>query len=224
MWGVMLPWNSYADAEELDAVHIGEIADVDVHADSQRLAVENLHSSALVEADDTESGSINTDPGLSDVVHLETSKGDQDSQLDLAGSRDMRSLDVVDTDSSVKLPHAVADIGEGIDDQKASVDLGDGSMAASIDVVDQGGQLEAESNEMNEQADQPLVTGTSVKLPVTSIADGQGQVGGTEGQLKDVSSDAVSEESTGLPYAVVLALLALIGLVPVARRNDHYRV
>lgn len=45
-----------------------------------------------------------------------------------------------------------------------------------------------------------------------------------DGGLKDVAGEAAGAESTGLPYALVLALLALIGLVPVARRNNHRQV
>jgi len=222
--GVMLPWKSYANAEEFATVHIGDTANVNVHAYSQPRAVQNMDTSAVVEANDKESIPIDTDPDLSDVVQLDTSKEDQHSQLDLAGSGDMQSLDVVDTGSLVKFPHAVDDVGGGIDDQKANVDLGDQPMAGSSDMIDQGGQLVEDLNDRVEKGDQPLVTGVSVKLPVTDTADAHSQVGDADSQLEDASNDAASEESAGLPYAVVLALLALIGLVPVARRTDHHHV
>ena len=197
MLGVLLSWKgAYANAEESVTVHSGEFANVTIDVDSQSLGVKNLDTSAIVESIGTVSKSIHTDADLSDAAHVYTGKGDQYSQLDVAASQDMRSLDVVDTGSSVEFPAAVGELGGGIDDQKA--------------------------NDMIEQSDQPLVTDTSAKLPVTNIADAQTQVDDAGSQLKEVSSDAASEESTGLPYAVVLALLALIGLVPVARRTDHH--
>ena len=52
MSGVMLPWKSYANAEEFTTVHIGETANVNVYADSQPLAVQNLDTSAVVDAND----------------------------------------------------------------------------------------------------------------------------------------------------------------------------
>jgi len=61
-------------------------------------------------------------------------------------------------------------------------------------------------------------------LSVTNTVDAHSQASDAGNQLKDASNDAVSDESADLPYAVVLALLALIGLVPVARRNDQHHV
>jgi len=213
MSGVMLPWSSCVKAEESATVHVGESANVSVHSvgvDRHSPGVENLETSAIVAAIGTESQPIHTGPYVSDAAHLDASQGDQYSQLDLAGSQDMRSLDIVDTGSSVEFPNAVGELGGSIDGQKANVDPGD--------------QPVTDSNEVIEQSDQPLVTGTSTELPVTVTADVQTQVDDAGSQLNDVSSDVASEESAGLPYAVVLALLALIGLVPVARRKDHHHV
>ena len=232
MSGVMLSWNSCVNAEEFDTVHIGEAANVDVHADSQPVAVQNLDAS-VVEVNDKESRPVDTAPelpvdtapDLSDVVQLDTSKGDQNSPLDLADSRDMQSLDVVDTASSDKFPLAVDDLGGGIDDQKSNVDLGAQPVVIANDMIDEGARLGADLNDMIEQGDQQLVAVDIVNLSVTNTADAPGRQASDAGsQLKDASNDAASEESAGLPYAVVLALLALIGLVPVARRNDQHHV
>ena len=202
MSGAMLPTMSYANAEEFaTVVHIGETANINVHADSQPLAVQSPDTPAVVDADDKVSRPIDTAPDLSDVVQLETSKVDQHSQLDLAGSRDIQKLDVGDTASSVEFPQTVDDIGGDVDDDKPNVDLGDQPVAVS--------------NAMIEQVDAPLVAVASVKLAVINTADAHSQASNADGQLKDASNDAASEE-TGLPYAVVLALLALIGLVPAA--------
>lgn len=224
LWSVMLPWKSYVNAEEFTSVPISETANVNIHADSQPLAVQDLEPSAVVDANDKASSAIDTDPDLSDVVQLDASKGDPHSQLDLAGSRDMQSLDVVDTGSSVKFTHAADDIAGGIDDQKANVDLGGQPMAVSNEMIDESGQLEADLNDKIELSDQPLVAVTSVNLSVTNTVDAHSQASDAGNQLKDASNDAVSDESADLPYAVVLALLALIGLVPVARRNDQHHV
>ena len=288
MLGVLLWWiNAYAIAEESVTVHISTSANVTIDVDSQSPGVEHLETSALVESTDTESKPIYTVADLSEAAHPDTSQGGQYSQLALTGSRDMQSLDVVDTGSSVEFPNAVGELGGGIDNQKANVDPGHQPVTGLNDIIDQGVQLETEkpihadadlshaahvdtgkveqyspldlagsqdmrsldvvdtgssvefptaegelgggvddqnANDMIEQGDQPLVTGTSVELPVANAADAHSQVGDASSQLTDVSSDAASEESAGLPYAVVLALLALIGLVPVARREDHHHV
>lgn len=210
--GVLLSWKCvYANAEESATVPMGDFADftnVTVAADSQSPGVENLDSSAIVESTGAESKPIHAGPESSDAARLDISKGEQYSQLDLAGSQDMRSLDIVDTGSSVEFPAAVGGLDGGIDDQKTTVDPGIQPVTVSNDMIDQG--------------DQPLVAGTNV-VSVTNAADAHGHVGDAGShQLEDVSNDAVSEESAGLPYAVVLALLALIGLVPVARRDDHH--
>jgi len=200
--GVLLLWGTaHATTDEFAKVQIGESANASVQADSQPLAAQNLDASELVDANDKVSRPIDTAPDLSDVVQLDTSKVDQHSQLDLAGSRDMQNLDAVDTASSVKFTQTVDDIGGDIDDQPVAV-----------------------SNAMIEQVDAPLVAVASVKLPVTNTADAHSQASDADSQLKDASNDAASEENAGLPYAVVLALLALIGLVPVARRNDQHHV
>jgi len=218
--GVMLPWGAYANAEEFATVVIGETANINVHADSQPLAVQNLDAPAVVDFDDKESIPIDIDPDLSDVVQLDTSKGDQNSQLDLADPRDMQSLDVVDTGSSVDFPQAVVDVnGDQYISQEVDVDQGERMAAASSDRVDQG---------------DGLATGSDVALLVTSapeeyqthdVSVRHGQDDKKNDRPEDAAINAIGEEdSAGLPYAVLLALLALIGLVPVARRNDHHRV
>jgi len=288
MLGALLWWNNaYAVAEESVTVHISESANVTADVDSQSPGVENLETAAIVESTDTESKSIDSDADLSEAAQLDSSQGDQYSQLALAGSQDTRTLDVVDTGSSVEFPNALGELGRGIDDQKVNVDPGhqpetglngmndqggqpetekpipadaDLSEAAqldssqgdqysqlalagsqdtrTLDVVDTGSSVEFPNalgelgggiddqkvNDMTRQGDQSLVTGTSVKLPVTNAAGAQSQVGNAGSQLTDVSNDVASEKSAGLPYAVVLALLALIGMVPVVRRENHRHV
>jgi len=207
--GVLLPWGAYADAEEFATVHIGETANVNVHADSQPLAVQNLDAPAVVDFDDKESIPIDIDPDLSDVVQLDTSKGDQNSQLDLAGPRDMQSLDVVDTGSSVDFPQAVVDVNG---DQYISQEV-------DVDAVDQGDGLATGSDAAL------LVTSAPEEYQTHDVSVRHGQNDKKNDRPEDAAINAIGEEdSAGLPYAVLLALLALIGLVPVARRTDHHRV
>lgn len=221
---VLLVWsNAYANTDEFVRQHLGEAANANVHADSQPFVVQNIDDSEVVEANDKESKPVDIDTDLLNVVQLDAGQAGQNSRLDLADS--MQSLDIVDSGSSVKLPHAVDDVDAGIDNQKANVELSDRSLAGSSDMIDQGNLPEAVSVEVIEQNVQPLVEGTSVNLPVTNAAaDARSQVNDAGNQLRDVSGDIVSEENTGLPHAVVLALLALICLVPVARRSDHHHV
>ena len=235
--GVMIPWGSCVKAEELTPLKIGETANVIVDVESPPLDVQTLESSSMVEATGKQSSPVDTDPDVSNVVDLDTRQGDQESQLALAGSRDMQSLDVVDTGASVEFPQAVGDMGAGIDEQKTNVDAGVQPVMDSIDVVDKGGLLEAGQNAMIEQVDQSLVTADSAQLSVAGSSGDfraddsaavlpSGQLNEVEGRqpLQDAANEVASEESASLPYAVVLALLALIGLVPVARRNDQHHV
>ena len=225
MLGCLLSLNAYANAEAFATMPIGESANLIIDVDRRSLDIEDLDSAVIVEFTEAESKPIHAGQDLSDVAHVDTSTGDQYSQLDPAGSQDVRSLDVVDTGSAVEFPKAVGELGGGIGDEKAKLDRGAQPVTGSNDTIDQGGEPEADSSDMSEQGDRLLVTSTSLTLPPTNIADVQGQVAESEGQLENATNDAVSdEEGAGLPYAVVLALLALIGLVPVARRNDHHRV
>ncbi|MGB5726681.1 MAG: hypothetical protein WBM52_05645 [Thiogranum sp.] len=207
--GVMLPWGAYANAEEFATVVIGETANVNVHADSQPLAVQNLDAPAVVDVNDKESIPIDIDPDLSDVVQLDTSKGDQNSQLDLAGPRDMQSLGVVATGSTVDMPQAVVDVNG---DQYISQEV-------DVDAVDQGGGLATGSDAAL------LVTSAPEEYQIHDVSVRHGQDDKKNDRPEDAAINAIGEEdSAGLPYAVLLALLSLIGLVPVARRNDHHRV
>jgi len=181
--GVMLPWGAYANAEEFATVVIGETA--------------------------KESIPIDIDPDLSDVVQLDTSKGDKNSQLDLAGPRDMQSLDVVDTGSSVDFPQAAVDVNG---DQYIGQEV-------DVDAVDQGDGFATGSDAAL------LVTTAPEEYQIHDVSVTHGQDDKKNDRPEDAAINAIGEEdSAGLPYAVLLALLSLIGLVPVARRNDHHRV
>ena len=143
-----------------------------------------------------------------DVVQLDAGGTDQNSRLELTGSQDLRALDVVESGTSVQFPQVVDGIATDNDPEDMNVESGDRSVAGL--------------NELKGHDDQRLATSAGAKLPVSKLAVDAGSLDGKP--LNDVSDDVVSEESAGLPYAVVLALLALIGLVPVARRNDHHHV
>jgi len=65
-----------------------------------------------------------------------------------------------------------------------------------------------------------------VMLPVTDVAAKNEMTGavGTEtgnksGQTEGVSGDAASGEIIQLPYAVLLAILALMSMIPISRRK-----
>lgn len=224
--GVIFSWSSPLKAEEYTAVQISEAENAIVRGDSQPLGVQSLEFSVAVEARDSNSRPFETNPDELDVVNLDTSKGDQDSQLALTGSRDMQTLDIVNTDTSVNFPHEVDDIAGGMAGQKTNIDLGVQPKVSSSKIMDQGGHLEAASNGIDELVDEPVVAATSVvTLPAFGATDTHSQVADVDSRPETDSNSAASGEDAGLPYAVVLALLALIGLVPVARRNDdHHHV
>ena len=224
--GVIFPWSSPLKAEEYTAAQISEAENAIVRGDSQPLGVQSLEFSVEVEARDSNSRPFETNPDELDAVNLDTSKGDQDSRLALTGSRDMQTLGIVNTDASVNFPHEEDHITGGLARQKTNIDLGVQPKGSPSKMMDKGGHFEAAWNDMNEMVDAPLVAATSVvTLPAAGATDAHSQVADVDSRSETDSNSAAGDENAGLPYAVVLALLALIGLVPVARRNDdHNRV
>ena len=121
----------------------------------------------------------------------------------------MQSLDVVDTGSSVDFPQAAVDVNG---DQYISQEV-------DVDAVDQGDGLATGSDAAL------LVTTAPEEYQIQDVSVTHGQDDKKNDRPEDAAINAIGEEdSAGLPYAVLLALLSLIGLVPVARRNDHHRV
>ena len=63
----------------------------------------------------------------------------------------------------------------------------------------------------------PMTTDVTEKNVVTGTV--VAETGNKSGQTEGVSGDAASEEIIQLPYAVLLAVLALMSMIPISRRN-----
>jgi len=145
------------------------------------------------------------------LVRSEVEKTGANSQLVLVGKHPNESLDVVDTGSSVDFPQAAGAVEVVKDNQKLTFDTtGTQPVSDAADMADREGQLSAVVGEDEAQ--------------LTAVADVQLGVTDVESELQVVGNHATSEEGSGSSYAVLLALLAIIAMVPVARRNDRRRV
>ena len=217
--GTAFPCNVYAEAKEPAASHIDDVESADVHGGSQ-FRSKNLATHVTFEAPVLGSAPNRIDTGLSDVAQLDTSMEEQNSPPVLVASKEVQSLDVIDTGSSVDVPQAVVDVnGDQHVSQKVIVDAVDQMIAASPDMVDQGDRLATGSDDVlsiTSVREEDQTRDASVRQSQDSKKNDR-----SEGASRNASSE---EDSAGLPYAVLLALLALIGLVPVARRNDHHRI
>ena len=185
------------------------VDDISGYLENQKANVELGDQPELSEAVDV--NPVDVALASSDIVQVDTGKADQNSRLDLGGSQDLQSLHVVDAGTSVQF--------------RQEVDGAAGGNGGEETNVEPGGQAMAGLNESIGHDDQRLAASASSNLLMTEVVVDASSRGSDAGkQLNEVSEDIVSEENAGLPYAVVLALLALIGLVPVARRTDHHHV
>jgi len=206
--GAAFPCDVCAEAEEFATERIGEVGSTEVHGGSQ-FHIKNIDTHVTFEAPVLESAPSRIDTGLSDAAQLDTSMEEQNLQPALVASKEVLSLDVVDTASSVDFPQAVVDVNG---DQYISQEV-------DVDAVDQGDGLATGSDAAL------LVTSAPEEYQIHDVSVRHGQDDKKNDRPEDAAINAVGEEdSAGLPYAVLLALLSLIGLVPVARRNDHHRV
>jgi hypothetical protein len=158
-------------------------------------------------------GGVGSSNGDADALVLgrpEVQKTDANSQLALVSKHPNQSLDVVDTSSSVDFPQAAGAVAVVRDNQKLSFDTGTQPVTDAGNMADREGQLSAVAGEDEAQ--------------LTAVADVQLGVTDIKSELNVAGNHATSEEGSGSSYAVLLALLALIAMVPVVRRNDGRRV
>ncbi len=218
----LLPCDVCAEVKAIAASPIDDAAGAEVHGGSQ-FHSKNLATQVTFAAPVAESAPNRKDAGLSNAAQPDTIMDEQNSPPALVASKEVQSLDVVDTGFSVDFPQAIVDVnGDQHTDQKVIVD-----------VVDQGEQTIVASPDWVAQGDRPA-TASDVVLSVTRVPEDDQtrdasirhrqdsrKNDASEGASRNASSE---EDRSGLPYAVILAMLALIGLVPVARRSDHHRI
>ncbi len=227
----MLPWNVYAAADRFPGaqMQLDGLVNAAALVDSPSAAVsfeapaqEPMSDQAeLIIPEDT---SLDVNAGgeipHSEVVDQELASLEVvDLQPAPIVPLDTASLEVVDTGTSrqVQKPQPAAVVSA---DTEASA-----ALESEVNVSTSG-----EADELNTAAariDDHQVKNYKVMLPMADLVE-KNEMAGTvvaaaaarkNEPPEDASGGAASEEMIQLPYAVLLAILALISMVPVARRN-----
>lgn len=212
--GVLLACNTYA---ETGASNIGESsgsASAEIAVQKLSPVSEALDGFAARESADRRAVSIDTKSEVSDLGSLKTHNQHKQSQLALADSQRALSLNVIDTGPAVEFPQAVGSMGADPANYMPDVRQHQRHESGTSDSVDSGGQGTVFADKAGK--------GSKRDLWGPSTPDVHREVEVAERQPTEAASDATGSDSDGLPYAVILAIVALIGLVPVARRNDHH--
>ena len=234
-----LPWSTFAAAERFPGVQtqLKELADSTPLTDTSsaisalELGVADSFESTTVQEQALNQAGMNVPESSSPeaVADGENSQGKVVSQ-------ELASLDVVDTGTLNPVQNSqtasleVVDTGalRQVENQQSAAEIV--STDAEDAAVLQSGMGTSEAGELNNtvaaRVDDRQARNYKVMLPVNAAAkineSMDAVVAETDtgnGQPEDVSGGAASEETIQLPYAVLLAILALMSMIPVARRK-----
>jgi hypothetical protein len=200
----MLSWNAFAAAERFPAVQI----QLDEFAGAVTLA---------------DSPSAGSSPALDAAVSFGAAdqgqmvKQEQLAALELVDKTEVSivpqgavSLEVVDTGTSIQVqnPQPVAEIVSPAAEETVVETI---ALESGINVSTPG-EVDELSTDVAPVVDHQA-RNYEVMVPVTGVVEKNGQPEETSGGA------AASEEIIHLPYAVLLAILALMSMITVARRN-----
>ena len=207
----MLPWNVYAEAERFPGVQVQLDGLVNAAAPVNRPPVDNPYSAVSFKAPAQEAI-----PGHQLAINI---PGEVVSQKPASiVPLDLASLEVVDTGTAkqVQKPQPAAVVPAGAESPAALEAGGNTSISGEAD----------ELNTAAARVDDHQARNYKVMLPATGVAAKNemtgavvAETGNKSGQPEGVSGDAASEEIIQLPYAVLLAILALMSMIPISRRN-----
>jgi hypothetical protein len=195
----MLSWNAFAATERFPAVQIqlDELADAITPADSQS-AVSSPAPAAAVSFGAADQGQMEKQEQLAALELVDTK---QASIL----PKDAVALEVVDTGTSIQVqnPQPVAEIVSPDAEETVALESGIN--------VSTPGELDELSMDTAPVVDHQA-RNYQVMVPVTDVVE-------KTGQPEEAAVGAASEETIHLPYAILLAILALMSMITVARRN-----
>jgi hypothetical protein len=200
----MLSWNVFAAAERFPAVQmpLDEFADAATLADSPS-AVSSPAPSAAVSFGAADQGQMVKQEQLAALELADT------TQAPIV-PKDAVALEVVDTGTSIQVqnPQPVAEMVSPAAEETVAetVALESGinvSASGEVDELSTDAALGVDHQARNYE----------VMVPVTGVVEKNGQ------PEEEASAGAASEEIIHLPYAVLLAILALMSMITVARRN-----
>ncbi len=207
----MLPWNAYAEAERFPGVQVQLDGLVNAAAPVDNPPVDNPSAAVSFKAP------------------AQAAFPDHQLAMNIPGSNiageipvsivplDSASLEVVDTGTSkqVQKPQPAAVVSADAESPAAL------EAEANISILAEADELSTVAARVDDQA-----RNYNVMLPATDVAEKNemtgavvAETGSKSGQTEGVSGEAVSEGVIQLPYAVLLAILALISMIPISRRN-----
>jgi len=222
---VMLPWNVYAEAERFPGAQ--EQSDGLLNAaalvDSPSAVVSSPELAAAVSFEAPAQKPIPDHqlamniPGLNTGGEIPQSEVVSQEPASIA-PLDSASLEVIDTGTSkqVQKPRPAAIVSADAESPAA--------LETGVNI-----SISGEADELNTAAarvDDHQARNYKVMLPTTDVTEKNvvtgavvAETGNKSGQTEGVSGDAASEEIIQLPYAVLLAVLALMSMIPISRRN-----
>ena len=236
-----LPWSAFAAAERFPGaqMQLEELSDVAPLADTSSAVsapqpgiADSFQSAAVQEQVLNQSGVF-----VSESYSLEAVADAENSQ-DKIVNKELASLDVDDTGilNPVQNPQMasleVVDTGTSrqVQNQQPAAEVV--STDAEDTVVLQSGMDTSAPNEVGElntdaaRVEDRQAKNYKVLLPLNAVAEKNesmdavaAEIGTGNGQPEDASGGVASEEIIHLPYAVLLAILALMSMIPVARRK-----
>ena len=233
-----LPWSAFAAAERFPGVQmqLEELSDAAPLADTSSAVsalepgvVDSFESAAVSEQVLNQSGVF-----VSESYSLEAVADAENSQ-DKIVNKELAALDVADTGNlnPVQNPQTasleVVDTGtlRQVQNQQPAAEVVSTDTEDAA-VLQSGMDMSAPSEvvELNNTVDDSQARNYQVMLPVNAVAEINesmdavaAEAGTVNGQPEDASGGAASEEIIHLPYAVLLAILALMSMIPVARRK-----
>lgn len=221
----MLSWNAFAAAERFPAVQIqlDEFADAVTLADSPSAVSSPALDAAVVSFGATTQEAIPDhvdETAQSEIVNQTLASLDVvDTAQPPIVPQDAVSLEVVDTGSSrkVQVQQPVTEIvSPGAED---TVALESEVSASAPGEVDELGTDAAPVVGHQARNYEVMVPATDVAEKTEIAGAVVAEAGKISGQPEDALGGAASEEIIHLPYAVLLAILALMSMITVSRRN-----
>jgi len=213
---------AYAADERFSEVH--------VQLDGLVNAVDTLGSSAIVASSPKLDAAVSFEAPVQDGTGLDVNASGEYARSE---NQELASLDIVDPAPIVPLDTVsleVVDTGTSkqVQNPQAVVAV-PADVEATVAPKSEVFSSVPGSNELNAGAipvDDQRARNYRLMLPATDvvqenvIADSVvKEPGKNNGQLEEVQESTTGEETTQLPFAVLLAMLALISMIPVARRN-----
>ena len=221
----MLPWNVYAEAEQFPGAQeqLDGLLNAAALVDSPSAVVSSPELAAAVSFEAPAQKPIPDHQVAMNIPGLNT--GGEIPQSEVVSQEpasivplDSASLEVVDTGTSKQVQKPQP---EAIVSAEAESPAG---LEAGINI-----SISGETDELNTAAahvDDHQARNYNVMLPATDTTEKKeitgtvvAETGNKSGQPEGVSGDAASEEIFQLPYAVLLAILALMSMIPISRRN-----